>query len=310
LPTTVAFDPVADWDRYRIRTGEEVEIETVRHIAHVPTAKRIIEDGQIKSGLIYDQSLLNRSRISVVWLSANTWAHGSMYGTVAFEFPWSDIVEDQNIYWVEAITQYNPAAFRFLLSKRDLASPHLQRYDPRRDNGPLRLRDGKWFRAGNLTSEFMVEEDVKIDRSATLDFVSHHPRYCSLNSGACEDIGRQPSPQKTAARMLAHVLAQGQHGIDELWKPPHMLQALTPLEIGYSGLWLDLTNSKTTFGGALQRPESCGSALMGVLALYSLNQVSEARSLLSLMKSEAHFERAMLKAVRRHFQDARWKPDW
>jgi hypothetical protein len=74
-----------DWDKYRIRRSEEVEIETVRHIAHVPTAKRIIEDGRIKSGLIYDQSVLNRSRISVVWLSANTWANGSMYGTVAFE---------------------------------------------------------------------------------------------------------------------------------------------------------------------------------------------------------------------------------
>lgn len=110
-----------DWDKYRIRRSEEVEIETVRHIAHVPTAKRIIEDGRIKSGLIYDQSVLNRSRISVVWLSANTWANGSMYGTVAFEFPWSDIIEGQNIYWVEAITDYNPSAFRFLLSKRDVA---------------------------------------------------------------------------------------------------------------------------------------------------------------------------------------------
>jgi hypothetical protein len=119
-----------DWDQYRIRRGEEVEMTTVRHIAQLPTATRIIEDDRIKSGLIYDQSVLNRSRISVVWLSANTWANGSMYGTIAFGFPWADIVDGQNIYWAEAITEYNPTAFRFLLSKRDVTSRHVQPYDP------------------------------------------------------------------------------------------------------------------------------------------------------------------------------------
>src|SRR5215204_3634492 len=164
-----------EWDQYRIRRGEEVEITAVRHMAHVPAAKRIIEDGRIRSGLIYDESVLNRSRISVVWLSANTWANGSVYGTVTFEFSWADIIEGQNIYWVEAIKDYNPTAFRFLLSKRDVTSRHIEPYDPRRDDGPLRFRDGKWFRAGNLTSEFMVS----LDRSTALDFVNHHPRYCS-----------------------------------------------------------------------------------------------------------------------------------
>ena len=53
-----------------------------------------------------------------------------------------------------------------------------------------------------------------LDRSTALDFVDHHPRYCSPNGSACEDIRRQPPRQKTAARMLAHVLAQGHHGID------------------------------------------------------------------------------------------------
>ena len=191
----------------------------VRHIAHVPTAKRIIEDGQINSGLVYDQSVLNRSRISVVWLSANTWANGSMYGTVAFEFPWADIIEGQKTYWVEAIREYKPTAFRFLLSKRDVTSRHVQLYDPRRDDGPLRFREGKWFRAGNLTSEFMVEEDPSLDRSTALEFVNHHPRYCSLNGGNCKDVRRRISQQKSAARMLAHVLAHGHHGIDRLWKP-------------------------------------------------------------------------------------------
>lgn len=32
-----------NWDKYRIRRREKVEIDNVPHIAHVPTAQRIIE---------------------------------------------------------------------------------------------------------------------------------------------------------------------------------------------------------------------------------------------------------------------------
>jgi len=39
---------------------------------------RIGEDGRIKTGLVYDQSWLNKSRISVAWVSANIWAQGSI----------------------------------------------------------------------------------------------------------------------------------------------------------------------------------------------------------------------------------------
>lgn len=296
-----------DWEEYRIR-GDEREIGSVYHVTHVPTGKRIVEDGQVNSGLIYDRSLLNRSRISVAWLSANTWAQGSLYGTISFAFPWADIIKDQNIYWVEAITDYSPTAFRFLLTKRDGPSRHLQPYDPRRDDGPLRLRDGKWFRAGRLTSEFMIEEDLSLDRSIELDFISHHHTYCNLNGSGCEELRRQPSPQKTAAAMLAHTLARGDHSIDRLWKPAGVRAVFTPLEIGYSGLLTELGGRKTEFGGALRRPQSCGDALMGALSLYCLNRIREARGLLSLVASPGHFKRALLKAVRRHFGDPRWKP--
>jgi hypothetical protein len=47
---------------------------------------------------------------------------------------------------------------------------------------------------------------------------------------------------------------------------------------------------------------------MGALALYSLNQLDEARDLLSLIERVDHFERALLKAVRRHFREPKWKP--
>lgn len=297
-----------EWEKYKIEKWNEREFDRVYHVAHLPSAKRIVEDGRIKSGLIYDQSLLNRSRISVAWLSANTWGNGSLYGTVSFAFPWSDIIKGQKIFWVEAITDYNPTAFRFLLSKRDAPSKHVQPYDPERDDGPLRLKDGKWFRAGNLTSEFMVEEDLSLDRSVELDFVSHHPKYCNLHGGACEELRRQTSRLKTAARMLAHTLAHADHSVDELWKPPGQKPVFTPLEEGHSGLLWELAGPKAEFGGPLGSPESCGRAVMGALALYDNNRTSEARPLLTLLKSESHLRRALLKSIRRHFGDARWKP--
>lgn len=285
-------------------------MDVVRHIAHVPTAKRIIEDGKIKAGLIYDQSVLNRSRISVVWLSANTWAAGSMYGTVQFEFPWRDIVDGMNIYWVEAITAYNPTAFRLLLSEREVNSRHVVPYDPKSDDGPLRLRDGRWYRAGHLTSELMIEDDISLKRSTALEFVDHHPRYCNLNGGACEDIVRGRSRQRNAARVLAQAISHGDHSIDRLWKPDGVKPVFTPLETGYSGLVLDLTHKDVDFGGPLVRPESCEPVLAGVLALYAADRREEARRLVARIKTREDFERILLETVRRHFDDEHWKPDW
>jgi hypothetical protein len=169
------------WDKYRIIPGEEVEIERVRPVAHLTAAQRIVEDGTIRSGLVYDKSILNKSRIVVTWLSANTWNDGSLYGTVEFLFDWDDIVKDQKIYWVEGIDEYKPPAFRLLLSKRITPSRHVVEYDPEKDDGPLRFENGKWLRARNLNSEFMLEEDLSLSRCVELDFVKHHHRFCNLS---------------------------------------------------------------------------------------------------------------------------------
>jgi hypothetical protein len=141
----------------------------------------------------------------------------------------------------------------------------------------------------------MLEEDLSLDRCKKLEFEKHHPKYCSLNGSACEDVKRPLHPNESAARMLAHVLSQGHHEIDELWKPPEVLKIFTGLWMGYRGLVSDLANEETEFGGVLRRPESTQNAVRGALALYSLNQIDEARCLLSLIHSKDHFERALLK---------------
>jgi hypothetical protein len=69
-----------EWENFGIRRGDRtaVELDTVRHIAHVPHARRIIEDERVKAGLVYDESRLKTSRISVAWVSANRWSRGSL----------------------------------------------------------------------------------------------------------------------------------------------------------------------------------------------------------------------------------------
>src|SRR5690242_19989369 len=105
-----------EWEKFKFQVGQghSRELTTVRHVVHVQFARRIIEDGKIKAGLIYDESRLNKSRISVTWVSANTWGLGSIYGTVEFQFNWSTLIASQKIYWVESM-DYNPKAYRLLL---------------------------------------------------------------------------------------------------------------------------------------------------------------------------------------------------
>ena len=131
-----------EWERFRIRRGDRkaVELDVVRHVAHLPQARRIVEDKRIKAGLVYDESKLNTTRLSVAWVSANTWAWGSLYGTVEFQFCWAALIE-QNlyIYWFEDMPDYRPPPYRFLLSTRKQPPNFMIRHDREGKKGPPRL---------------------------------------------------------------------------------------------------------------------------------------------------------------------------
>jgi hypothetical protein len=169
-----------EWTPYRIklpaasssRPGDAAILDIVRHVVHVPEARRILEDGVLRAGLVYDESRLNRSRTCVTWLSANTWGPGSIYGNVEFCFAWEDVIRDRNVYWVETMTAYSPSAYRLLITDRDLdGSRHVTPYDPSSDRGPLRERDGKWYWNPNYTSEFMVDTDLRLRRCSEFGFI-------------------------------------------------------------------------------------------------------------------------------------------
>jgi hypothetical protein len=297
------------WERYRIRSDSRREMEGVYHVAHVPAAKRIVEDRRVKANLVSDRSILKGSGTSVTWLSANTWAQGPMYGTVAFAFAWDDIIRDRKFFWVEAITDYSPTAFRILISDRDDPPEGALPYDPRHDDGPLRLVDREWSWAGHLTSEFMLEDDIALRTSERLAFERHHPSHCNLHGSSCEELRQQDPEPVTAGKLLAHTLARDARVIDRLWKPTSQSQRLQPLETGYDGLYDALIfENDIGFAGALTRGASCLAAMYGALALYDAGQLADAHELLATILGEDRCKTALIAVVRAHFRDPLWTP--
>ncbi len=211
-----------EWSTYRIsfpdtpnrKFTEGRLLETIYHVAHVPGARRILEDGRLKARIVYDESKLRNSRIAVTWLSANSWAWGSIYGNVEFSFSWKKIAANKNFYWVEDMRSYHPWAYRTSLTDREINSKFVQTYDPETDKGPLRKKDGVWYWNGEYTSEFMLERDVSLEECTTFNFVSHHPQYCNLNGSGCEHLGY--APHRIAGRVMATILGNDLHAIDHV----------------------------------------------------------------------------------------------
>jgi len=283
------------------------ELTTVRHVAHVPHARRIIEDGRIKAGLVYDESRLNTSRISVAWVSANTWGPGSIYGTVEFQFKWNDLIASRKIYWVEAMQNYKPPAYRFLLSKRDILPGLIKPYDPAKENGPLKLKDNVYHWNGNRTSEFMIDDDLTLDRCTGIDFIIHNSNICSSFGNQCADRMQQPSPQRTGGRILSFVLGCSSHKLDGHFRPEGATPGFAPLDIAYSGLQFFLP-SQVKFSGTMNADAECENILMGALALYGNDQAPTAKKLLASIASRQKFDGALKSIVRQHFSDPDWEP--
>jgi hypothetical protein len=222
---------VSEWTPYRVRIPREFapspregqRLETVYHVVHLPAARRILEDGRLRGGLIYDESRLRKSRICVTRLSANSWAPGSIYGNVQFAFPWSKQIRNRRCYWVEAMTGYRPHAYRILLTDRDLSeSKYVREYDPASSKGPLRECDGTSYWNNQFTSEFLVEGDIELDECTGFDFVSHHSSICRLNGASCPDFNR--TSQAVGGQAIAFLLGHGRHSIDHVLKQRSRLE--------------------------------------------------------------------------------------
>jgi hypothetical protein len=278
-------------------------LHEVHHVAHISDACRIIEDGKLKAGLVYDESRLNTTRTSVTWLSPNTWAPGSIYGTVQFTFNWSDVLGDRSVYWVEAITRYRPSAYRFLLTDRQLtAADQIQAYDAKKEEGPLRYRNGAWYWNESYSCEFMLDAQLSLKYCQRVEFVKHRPDICRLFQAKCPEL--QLLPQKVGARVLAHVLGRHLESVDHALlastdSPRSGQLSMHANEVAVGGIWFELAQGNP-FGGPASGKQA-RPVLEGALVQLSAGNRSGARELVALLKSDNAFEKALEEIVSDHF---------
>lgn len=182
-------------------------LETVYHICHVGEAFRVFEDKRIRSSLVWDESKLKNTRTCVSWVSPNLWVNGSIYGNIRFDFSWKDLVEGKRFYWVEAITHYNPPAFRILISEGDHTKKGLQPYDPKEGDGPLFYdSDETWYWNGEFSGEFLIDEDLWLRECVKVGFVKHHPNMCRRLKSQCEELGKRD--YEAGAELIARLVSQ------------------------------------------------------------------------------------------------------
>lgn len=299
-----------EWERYAFTIPKSKEssdkdrllLSKVYHVAHLPTVRRILEDRRLRAGLVSDESKLNRSRTCVTWLSAKKWPE-SIYGNVQFTFDWAKIIEDRQVYWVEAMTDYETHACRFLLTDRDMSkSKYVVPYNPKSDEGPLRKRKNKWYWNGQCTSQFMLEDDVFLRDCTDISFMSHHHSICRLYGPGCKY--RTVPTQRMAGRVLAFLLSSDLHAVNTVLVEESQDGTRCPtseVQQGASGIWWALGSRKKDFCGGIKRAAPRQSVLRGALALYSTERDQAARDLISLLHSQEVFEKALTEIIEEHF---------
>lgn len=67
-----------------------------------------------------------------------------------------------------------------------------------------------------------------------------------------------------------------------------------------------LGNNESRFAGGIWRPASRQAVLRGALTLYGADRKAEARELISLLKSQEVFEKALAEIVNDHFGISGW----
>jgi len=217
-----------EWTKYSVgkpsTTKNWVEpdclpLDIISHACHIHHALDAVREGSILPRLVYDQSKLNTERVTVVWLSPNSWYQGSRYGNVEFDFHLADLLLNRKPYWVET-AQYSIRAPRILLTKSVNVPSALQPYDPTRGDGPWwhdTTNNTHWWN-GQITLEFMIDEPMPLSQCAGISFISHHDDYCCLNRynpKSCRDLGRLKESGRN--RFISSIVLRNLRSVDNLF---------------------------------------------------------------------------------------------
>jgi hypothetical protein len=266
------------------RVGACVKLDRIYHVTHTNSALRILDDCEVGKRLISDESVLNKTRTTVVWLSPDFWNDGFRYGNVRFAYDFADIVAKRKIYWVEAI-RYSNHACRFIVSDKDLSHLPVVPYDPAAEDGPLRFSNGNWWRNGKVTTEIMLDDDLPLANCRAVDFVLHHPRQCAVHGGGCRDKGSDG--HDAAARFMAYVLARDIDCVDDAMKITEPRQGLSfAAESGLMRLMLRLDAISNKLGGALKSETSADAALRAALLQFAVGDKDGAKRTACLIGSD------------------------
>lgn len=284
-------------------------LERIYHVTHIGTAARMLSDGLIKSGLVYDKSKLNNERIQVVWLSPNDWlgAGGSRYGNIRLSFDFESLVRKKKYYWVESIA-YHPPAVRILVSDSNY-SQILTPYDPKVGNGPwwFDSNNGVHYWNGKYCLEIMHEGDINLESATKIDSVKHHPNFCSISGSNCPDCGLEREP--ASGRFLATFIG--------LQLDPRQIRWVVgenpdlELIIAWNRLKRDLLKvmPKGQFNSPIPVTRHATNAIgRAILAAYSRGDLLEVRALAAeLMPSKQAAVEACAKVIAKDFGINDWK---
>lgn len=281
---------------------------SIYHVTHIQTAARILFDGRIISGLVYDRSRLNKERIQVVWLSPNDWlgAGGSRYGNIRLSFDFKSLIRGGNYYWVESVP-YSPEAVRFLVSDNDY-SHLLTPYKPEVDKGPwwFDRQNGIHYWNGNYCLEIMLEGDVNLEWASHIDSVKHHPKRCNILKDNCPDCGL--GSELAIGSFLATVVGLQLDPTQLKW----VVGGYPEFELQHGWVWLKsgLLKRMKVCKFASSKPSLKRSTIAigrAILAAYSRRDPYELKALAEIMSSEKAAVEACAKAIAKDFGIINWK---
>lgn len=137
----------------------------------------------------------------------------------------------------------------------------------------------------------MFEQDLALETSTATDFVSHHPRFCSISPTQCKDRGLG---ELDAAMLFISALVA--RGIDPAALKLTDLERITP--------WFARRFSamNTDFRGAVAFDDPAAISLArAVLDAYARREEPDLANLISLYDSRDDLVRSIAEAIARRF---------
>jgi hypothetical protein len=278
-------------------------LRQLSHVCHLEDAVRIVEDSSIRTSIVRDRSLLNRTRLGVCWLSGNWWYHGSRYGNIRFDFDWADLIRDQRPFWVEEMA-YTIPAYRIVLLPSEMRNPRvkaigeepipLDPYPSDEPGGPLYYHgpSGAWyFNRENVTSEFLVIRDLPLVACRGIGFEDHSDRYCNKHRNSPHECRHfDAAGMHVGSRFVAALAARQAEG--ENWTTASSLLEANDCWNAWSWLMRRLGMAADILEGAPPNP-SLLALSKAILLAWAVEQEATAIELTTYEPSRGDLDNAL-----------------